>query len=125
MPKSDGFNLGENDDLSRSSVSPMQSFNWKNDSAEFKFAFAHGGRRKSVTSLLILVTWKLWKERNAQTFNKSIMPTTIFEMIKLKARNWNLADAKHLSTLILEDRLCFSLCVFHRTLVPNFFLINK
>jgi hypothetical protein len=63
--------------------------------------FAHGGRRKSVASLLMLVTWELWKERNARTFNnKSTMPTTIFEMIKLEARTWTLAGAKHLGTLI-------------------------
>jgi hypothetical protein len=65
-------------------------------------AFAHGGRRKSVASLLMLVTWELWKERNARTFNnKSTLPTTIFEMIKLEGRTWTLAAAKHLGTLIL------------------------
>jgi hypothetical protein len=41
------------------------------------------------------------KDKNAQTFNnKSTMPTTIFEIIKLEARTWTLAGAKHLATSI-------------------------
>jgi hypothetical protein len=64
-------------------------------------AFVHGGRRKSVASLLMLVTWELWKERNARTFNnKGTLSTTIFDIIKLEVRTWALAGAKHLGTLI-------------------------
>jgi hypothetical protein len=52
-------------------------------------AFAHGGRSKSIASLVMLVTWELWKERNAWTFNnKSTLPSTIFDIIKLEARTW-------------------------------------
>jgi hypothetical protein len=51
----------------------------------------------------MLVTWELWKERNAWTFNNvSTMPTIIFDKIKLEARTWVLAGAKHLGTLILR-----------------------
>jgi hypothetical protein len=50
-------------------------------------AFAHNGRRKSTASLLMLVTWELWKERNTRTFNNvSTMPTIIYDKIKLEAR---------------------------------------
>jgi hypothetical protein len=64
-------------------------------------AFAHDGRRKSIATLLMLVTWELWKERNARTFNNvSTMPTIIFDKIKLEARNWVLVGAKHLGILI-------------------------
>ncbi|KQK11906.2 hypothetical protein BRADI_1g00413v3 [Brachypodium distachyon] len=65
-------------------------------------AFAHESQRKSIASLLMLVTWVLWKERNTGTFNNvSTMPTIIFDKIKLESRTWVLAGAKHLCTLIL------------------------
>jgi hypothetical protein len=49
----------------------------------------------------MLVTWELWKEWNARTFNNvSTMPTIIYDKIKLEARNWILAGAKYLGTLI-------------------------
>jgi hypothetical protein len=49
----------------------------------------------------MLVTWELWKEWNVRTFNNvSTMPTIIYEKVKLEARNWILAGAKYLGTLI-------------------------
>jgi hypothetical protein len=63
-------------------------------------AFAHGGRR-TIASLLMLATLELWKERNARTFNNvSTMPTIILDKIKLEARTWVLAGAKHFGILI-------------------------
>jgi hypothetical protein len=63
-------------------------------------ALAHGSQRKGIASLLMLVTWELWKERNARTFNNiGIFPTIIFDNIKTEARTWVLAGAKHLDTL--------------------------
>jgi hypothetical protein len=68
-------------------------------------ALAHDGQRKTMASLLMLVTWGLWKERNARTFNnvstlpinykkKSTLPIIIFQKIKSEARTWVLAGAK-------------------------------
>jgi hypothetical protein len=63
--------------------------------------FAHEGRRKSIASLLMLVSWEIWKERNARTFNNvSTMPTIIYDKIKLEARTWVLAGAKKLDILM-------------------------
>jgi hypothetical protein len=63
--------------------------------------FAHDSWRKSIASLLMLVTWELRKEWNARTFNNvSTMPIIIYDKIKLEARTWVLVGAKHLGTLI-------------------------
>jgi hypothetical protein len=64
-----------------------------------------------MASLLMLVTWGLWKERNARTFNnvstlpinykkKSTLPIIIFQKIKSEARTWVLEGAKYLGLLI-------------------------
>jgi hypothetical protein len=64
--------------------------------------FTHEGRKKSIASLLMLVSWEIWKERNARTFNNmSTMPTIIYDKIKLEARTWVLAGAKQLGILML------------------------
>jgi hypothetical protein len=64
-------------------------------------ALAHEGRRKAMASLLMLVTWELWKERNARNFNNvSTLPIVIFGKIKSEARTWVLVGAKHLDLLI-------------------------
>jgi hypothetical protein len=65
--------------------------------------FAHGGRRKVMASLLMLVTWEIWNETNVRTFkNVSTMPTMIFDRIKSEGRTWVIAGAKHLGLLIEE-----------------------
>jgi hypothetical protein len=67
-------------------------------------AFAHAGRRKAMATLLMLVSWEIWKERNARTFkNVSTMPTIIFERIKSEARTWAVAGAKHLGLFIAGE----------------------
>jgi hypothetical protein len=49
----------------------------------------------------MLVSWEIWKERNARTFNNvSTMPTIIYDKIKLEARTWVLAGAKQLGILM-------------------------
>jgi hypothetical protein len=48
-----------------------------------------------------LITWKLWKERNARVFNnKDSMPMAVVENIKEESKNWILAGAKHLADII-------------------------
>ena len=67
-------------------------------------AIANGRRRKAIPSLLMLVTWEIWNERNSRIFKHlSTLPTLIFARIKLEARNWVLAGAKHLGHLLPGD----------------------
>jgi hypothetical protein len=48
-------------------------------------------------TILILVAWKIWSERNARTFKHlSTMPTIVFDRIKSEAKTWVIAGAKHL-----------------------------
>jgi hypothetical protein len=53
------------------------------------------GRHKGLASLLTLVSWELWNERNAGIFkNKSTMPNIVLKKIKIEARWRVLAGAK-------------------------------
>jgi hypothetical protein len=50
-------------------------------------ALAHDGQRKAMGTILILVAWEIWSERNARTFkNVSTMATIVFHRIKSKLR---------------------------------------
>jgi hypothetical protein len=49
---------------------------------------------KAVASLTLLVSWKIWNERNARVFNNKHAPTTvIFDKIE-EAKLWVTAGAK-------------------------------
>jgi hypothetical protein len=65
---------------------------------------AHGRRKKTMASLLMLVTWEIWNVRNEKVLkNVNTMPSTIFDRIKAEARTWVLAGAKHLGLLIAGE----------------------
>ena len=54
--------------------------------------------RKGLKSAIILITWEIWKERNARVFNNTFtMPSTLLQRIKSESSNWILAGAKHLA----------------------------
>ena len=56
---------------------------------------------KGLKSLVILVCWEIWNERNARIFNSTEAPSfTVAEKIKGEASAWILAGAKHLACLI-------------------------
>ena len=56
--------------------------------------------REGLTTATILITWEIWKERNARVFNnKFIMPSLLVQKIKDEAGNWILAGAKRLANL--------------------------
>ena len=58
---------------------------------------------RGFRSLLLLVNWELWLERNERTFKRAERPVYILLLkIKEEARTWGVAGAKHLSAL-LED----------------------
>jgi len=54
-------------------------------------------------SLAILVTWSIWKERNARVFNNTEKTVArLVEEIKDEARLWCQAGAKHLAALVVN-----------------------
>ena len=66
--------------------------------------FANGTARKSLASLLMLVTWEIWNERNARVFRKVFtMPTVIASQIKTEAALWSMAGAKHLGSIMPRE----------------------
>ena len=63
-----------------------------------------GHINKAIGSVLMLVMWEIWKERNARVFRNTASPTTIISAkIKEEAHLWALAGAKHLSALMSRE----------------------
>jgi hypothetical protein len=60
--------------------------------------------RKAMASLTMLVSWTIWKERNARVFNhKSAPTTTLLNIIKSEVKLWVAAGAKCLSFVITGE----------------------
>jgi hypothetical protein len=60
--------------------------------------------RKALASITMLVSWTIWKERNARVFNSKAAPTSVLlETIKDDVRLWIAAGAKHLSVVLLGE----------------------
>ncbi|CAO2174480.1 unnamed protein product [Urochloa humidicola] len=56
---------------------------------------------KGTRSLVILVVWTIWCERNARIFNNyEKPPSKIVDDIRDAARLWRAAGAKHLAALV-------------------------
>uniref|UniRef100_A0A0A9BUB0 Reverse transcriptase zinc-binding domain-containing protein n=1 Tax=Arundo donax TaxID=35708 RepID=A0A0A9BUB0_ARUDO len=56
-----------------------------------------GVAQKALQSLVILVTWELWNERNARVFRHKELPVnSLVAKIKEEARIWAVAGAKHI-----------------------------
>jgi hypothetical protein len=65
---------------------------------------AHGRRRKGLSSLLLLIAWKIWNERNARVFRDvAYMPGSVLAVIKSSAKLWAIAGAKHLSAIMPRE----------------------
>lgn len=68
---------------------------WSIDDRWTTVAGTRGLLGKAVVMVLILITWEIWKERNARIFyNKSTVPRELLAKIKEKGRMWSLAGAK-------------------------------
>jgi hypothetical protein len=64
-----------------------------------KLGFLSRCNRKGIRSLLILVNWEIWREKNARIFYRRFSSCQqIIAKIKSEAAAWNLAGAKHLAT---------------------------
>ena len=63
-----------------------------------------GQSRKDMTSLAMLVTWEIWKERNARVFrNTASTANMVIDKIKEEAALWGLAGAKAFSSLMPRE----------------------
>jgi hypothetical protein len=52
----------------------------------------------------MLVSWTIWKERNARVFNNKAAPAgVLLEIIKNDVRLWIAAGAKQLSVVLLGE----------------------
>uniref|UniRef100_A0ACD5W723 Uncharacterized protein n=1 Tax=Avena sativa TaxID=4498 RepID=A0ACD5W723_AVESA len=61
-------------------------------------------KTKAMASITMLISWTIWKERNARVFNnKFAQLQTLLDIIKREARLWILAGAKSLSFVILGE----------------------
>jgi hypothetical protein len=60
-----------------------------------------GCSRKGLRSLLILVNWIIWRERNSRTFDRRFSTSQqIITLIKFDAAAWIAAGARQLATLL-------------------------
>jgi len=60
-----------------------------------------GVPRSGLRSLILLVVWEIWKERNARTFHrKEQSATNLLLKIKEEARAWGMAGAKRLASFL-------------------------
>jgi hypothetical protein len=51
---------------------------------------------KSLVTLIMLVSWEIWNERNARVFrNIAMLPSIVVEKIRGEAALWSLAGAKN------------------------------
>ena len=63
-----------------------------------------GVPKKTVRSVAMLITWEVWKERNARIFNRQETSVTmLLEKIKAEANLWIVAGAKALRDVIVRS----------------------
>ncbi|KAL6595666.1 hypothetical protein ACP70R_048006 [Stipagrostis hirtigluma subsp. patula] len=66
-----------------------------------QLASTTGAPKKGLRSAIILVSWEVWNERNARTFNRTERPAqSLIHRIKEEAAIWIWAGAKHLAQAI-------------------------
>jgi hypothetical protein len=63
-----------------------------------------GNSKKSMVSLAMLVSWKIWKERNACIFQNNISTSNmIVAKVKEEVALWSLAGAKAISIIMPRE----------------------
>ncbi|KAM3229105.1 hypothetical protein ACQJBY_060183 [Aegilops geniculata] len=69
-----------------------------------KLSLARSPSRKGMASLFMLVSWELWKERNARVFiNTSTSSSIIVDKILDEASLWVSAGAKGLDVILPRE----------------------
>jgi hypothetical protein len=89
-------------------ITSVNTATWANhDSVKewwMSFIYSNGMRRKSLVSLIMLVSWEIWNERNARVFrNIAMLPNVVVEKIRGEAALWSLAVAKNLSSILPRE----------------------
>jgi hypothetical protein len=60
--------------------------------------------RKGLRSLVVLVMWEVWKQRNARVFDhREITVTSLMAKIREEASTWIVAGARDLSLLLAHE----------------------
>jgi hypothetical protein len=60
--------------------------------------------RKGLRSLVLLVMWEVWKQRNARVFDhRGMTVTPLMAKIREEASTWIVAEAKDLSLLLAHE----------------------
>lgn len=60
-----------------------------------------GTQRKAISSMAMLVSWEIWKERNARVFQNHVVSVEmVVNKIKEEASMWCLAGAKAISSIM-------------------------
>jgi hypothetical protein len=63
-----------------------------------------GGKKKGFDRLFALVTWEIWKERNAPIFRRvSTQASQVVALIKQQGELWIDAGAKKLGCLLVSE----------------------
>ena len=69
-----------------------------------KNAIESGDQRKAIASLFMLMSWEIWKERNARVFcNTAATTMMLVAKIKEEAHLWAIAGATHLSIVMPRE----------------------
>ena len=60
--------------------------------------------RRAMASLIMLVSWTLWNERNVRVFrHKSAPPPILLQNILLEANLWVTTGAKKLGRIVVRE----------------------
>ncbi|KAF7052146.1 hypothetical protein CFC21_060289 [Triticum aestivum] len=60
--------------------------------------------QRPLASLMLLISWELWNERNAWIFRNTAVPVgVIVATIKEEASLWSMAGARHLSNIMPRE----------------------
>ena len=83
----------------------LHPINWKQTPSVHEWwsalAGTRGVPRRGLKSLVILVCWEVWMERNARIFNRTEAPSfVVTTKIRDETALWIVAGAKHLAHLI-------------------------
>jgi hypothetical protein len=66
--------------------------------------FMTSSSRKTMASITMLISWSVWKERNARAFNnKSVPPSILLVPLKTELRLWVAEGEKYLGHVILGE----------------------
>ena len=58
--------------------------------------------RRPLASLMLLISWELWKERNVRIFRNNAVPVgVVVSRIKEATSLWSIAGARHLNNIML------------------------